>query len=222
MAIALPVGVEDKLVGTGFCAGMRGTTLAVVTALHLVGDGQKFRIAIPPHNGDLSIAQVYPLQSVPAVEARLVLVEPLWDLAILLVSGANISAPVPRYIASPAEVHVGEEVLVVGYPFAALGSFLETVEPCHISAVGNRMLANKVSRYEFIVSHQTYLGSSGAPVIRRSDGAVCGVIRGCLAPPGMISIGNMPLGTDSNVTYATSAHVLPSLIEEAFHLEGRL
>lgn len=216
MAIAVPVGISDRLVGTGFIAGIQGHTVAVVTALHLLGNGQDFRIGLPPHRGDLAVPQKYPLLNMAALRAHLAIAEPLLDIAILLVTEGGLQAPVPRYISTPSEVAVGDDVLIIGYPFAVMGSFLETVEPCSISAIGNRLLANNATRYEFILAHQTHSGSSGSPVVRKSDGTVCGIIRGCLAPPGVLSIGNMPIGTDTNVTYATSAHVIPTLISEAF------
>jgi len=219
MAIAVPVGIKEKLVGTGFIAGARGESLAVVTALHLLGNGQEFLIGLPPHGGDLAKPQNYPIQSIAAREAELALVEPLLDIAIMLVKG-GIQAPIPKFISSSNEIQIGEEMLVVGYPFVVIGSFLETVEPCFISALGNRVLASGITRPEFIISHQTHPGSSGSPVIRRADGVVCGIVRGCLAPPGKISIGNLPLGTDTNITYTTSAHFIPSLIDRAFEIGG--
>lgn len=218
MAIAILVGIKDKLVGTGFIAGVRDNVFAVVTALHSVGNGQEFQIVLPPHFGDLSVPQQYPIQTAAALPAKFVLAEPLLDIAIFLVTEGNLRAPIPRFITSQNELKLGEDVLIVGYPFAVIGSFLETAELCNISALGNRILPTGGSRHEFIVSHQTYIGSSGSPVIRKSDGIVCGIVRGCLAPPGVISIGNLPLGTDSNVTYATSAHVIPQLIDEAFSI----
>jgi len=219
MAIAVPVAINERLVGTGFIAGRRSESLAVVTALHLLGNGQEFRIGLPPHGGDVSKPQNYPIQSVRALEAELALVEPLLDIAVMLVK-SGIQAPIPKFISTPNEIRVGEEVLVVGYPFAPIGSFLETVEPCFISAIGNRVLASGIIRPEFIISHQTHPGSSGSPVIRRRDGVLCGIVRGCLAPPGVIFIGNLPLGTDTNITYTTSAHFIPSLVERAFEIGG--
>ncbi len=217
MAIAVPIGVEGRLVGTGFIAGAKGDQLAVVTALHLLGHGQEFIIGLPPHGGDVSRPQRYPLQGIDARQAALVLVEPLLDVAIFLLQG--VQSPVPRFISNPTEIRVGEEVLIVGYPYAVIGSFLETVEPCYISAIGHRIIGDTI-RNEFILSHQTYPGSSGSPVIRKTDGTVCGIVRGCLAPPGMIVVGNLPLGTDSNITYSTSAHLIPGLIEQAFKIGG--
>lgn len=219
MAIAIPICIKERLVGTGFIAGAKDETLIVVTTLHLLGNGYEFRVGLPPHLGDLSIPQKYPLQAISAFEAKLVLTEPMFDIAILTVKNSGIRAPIPRFISSHTEVQVGDEVLVVGYPFAAIGSFLETVEPCHVSAVGNRFLGTNINRYEYIITHQTHPGSSGSPVIRKSDGAVCGIVRGCLAPPGIVSIGNLPLGTDTNVTYATSAHIIPYLIADALKVE---
>lgn len=216
MAIAVPVGIGDKLVGTGFIAGVHEGMPAIVTALHLLGNSSDFMIGVPPHMGDVAQLQQYPLPTITVLPARLALAEPLLDIAVLILAPNTLMAPVPRYIGSPSEIQVGESVFVVGYPFAAIGSFLETVEPSHISALGDRLLDGGVHRLEFIISHQTFVGSSGSPVVRRSDGAVCGLVRGCLAPPGMISIGNLPLGTDTNVTYATSAHIIPALVAEAF------
>lgn len=220
MAIAIPIGNKERLFGTGFIAGGKDQTLIIVTTLHLLGNGYEFRIGLPPHLGDLSTPQKYPLQAITAFEAKLVLAEPIFDIAILTVTNSGIGAPIPRFIGSYTEMQVGDDVFIVGYPFAAIGSFLETVEPCHVSAIGNRLLGTNINRYEYVIAHQTHPGSSGSPVIRKSDGAVCGVVRGCLAPPGLISIGNLPLGTDTNVTYATSAHILPSLIADALQRES--
>jgi hypothetical protein len=72
MAIAVSVGIEERLVDTGFIAGIQDGRAAVVTALHLLGTGQSFRIGLPPHFGDLSKPQKYPLQQIRAMEADLV------------------------------------------------------------------------------------------------------------------------------------------------------
>jgi len=222
MAIVLPIVVDDKLCGSGFVAGTKDKLIAVVTALHLLGNGREYKVLLPPHLGDVSMFQRYPLQMVDALPAILAITEPLVDLAILLLIDTAFQSPVPKFISNPKVVGIGEEVLIVGYPFAPMGSFLETVEPCSISALGNRMSGEFSQRYEFIIAHQTHSGSSGSPVIRRKDGVVCGVVRGCLAPPNTLSIANMPIGSDSNVTYASSSHVIPPLIDKAFEIAGIL
>ena len=68
---------------------------------------------------------------------------------------------------------------------------------------------------EFVISHQTYSGSSGSPVIRLSDGIICGMVRGCLALPEVISVGNMPLGADSNITFVINSVIFEEAINQA-------
>jgi Trypsin-like peptidase domain len=150
------------------------------------------------------------------INLSLKLIEPLLDLAVMLLPKTpDVNVPsFPSFVKNVNEIKTGEEVLVVGYPFSPLGSILETVQICNVSALGIRQMGVS-GRRELILSAQTYTGSSGSPVLRRTDGKVCGIIRGCLAPPGLLSIGNLPLGTDTNITYATSSQFIPSLIKNA-------
>ena len=220
MAIALPIVVDSGLTCTGFIAGYQNDMIAIVTTLHSLGNGTIFEVGIPPHGGDISLPQNYPIFSIPTLPSKLVICEPLLDLAILLARSPYNGQPalLPRYISRPSENRVGEEMLIVGYPYIILGSFLETVEFCRISALGNRLLSHNTHRHEFVVSHQAHLGSSGSPVVRRTDGIVCGVLRGSLAPPPSIAIGKIPIGGDSTVTFVTSAHIIPELLTDAFSI----
>lgn len=221
MAIALPIAVNSKPTCTGFIAGYQNNMIAIVTTLHALGNGSEFAVGVPPHGGDVSVPQRYPILSVPAIPSKLVICEPLLDLAILLAPHNEQQPAVPRYISRPNEIRVGEQMLIVGYPYIILDSFLETVEFCRVSALGQRLVSTTVHRHEFIISHQAHLGSSGSPVIRERDGTVCGVLRGSLAPPSGISIGQIPIGGDSTVTYVTSAHIIPELLTDAFSIGVR-
>ncbi len=218
MAISLPLVISNQLAGTCFIAGGDDKNIALITSLHQIGSGNDINIAVPAHFGDVSRPQPYPLIQAPTFKLNLGLAEPFLDLAILLLPRfPDLIVPVfPNFIQFADEIKIGEEVLVAGYPFAPMGSILETVQICHVSALGMRQMG-VASRRELILSAQTYIGSSGSPVMRRSDGKVCGIVRGCLAPPSGASVGNMPLGSDSNITYATSAHVVPNLIIEALN-----
>lgn len=214
MAIALPFAVDTRLAGTCFVAGLRERRIVVATALHLVGSGTEFAIGLPPHGGDISLAQRYPIDQVQAIKVELALADPILDIALLtteLGDDAQVP-PVPAFISSPSEIAVGEEVFVVGYPWAILGSFLETAHLCHVSAKGRRSTAGVGARDEVVLSVHAHPGSSGSPVVRRRDGKIAAVLRGSLAPPSMVSVGNIPIGTDSTVTFATVAHQLPALI----------
>ena len=98
MAIAFPILVDDdRLVGTGFVAGQRDNYTAIVTALHILGNGQKFHVVIPPHGGDVSMPQIYPVTGdLRTFEAELVIVETLLDIGILLVDDPALKIPSPR------------------------------------------------------------------------------------------------------------------------------
>lgn len=216
MAIAVPIAVDGALVGTGFFAGTRDKKIAVVTTLHHLGRGTRVEVVVPPHGGDVAQPQPYPQSQAPTILARVVFSDPLLDLAVLMIPAQDISVGLPRFAAGPYDTPVGEPVLVVGYPFAPIGSLLETVQVAHVSALGQRMMAGGIMKPEIILAVQTHPGSSGSPIIRRADGLVCGVLRGCLAPPSVISVGNLPLATDTSVTYAVSGSVVPQLLADAF------
>lgn len=218
MAISLPLVVDSQLISSSFIAGGDDKSVALVTTLHQIGNGRNIHIAIPEHGGDVSIPQTYPFVNIRAFKINLALAEPFLDLAIMLLPRfpGLIVPTFPNFINSADEIKVGEEVIVVGYPFAPMDSILETVQICYVSALGIRQMG-VATRREIILSAQTYSGSSGSPVLRRSDGKVCGVVRGCLALPSGLNVGNMPLGSDSNITYATSAHIIPTLVKEALN-----
>jgi S1-C subfamily serine protease len=218
LAIALPLVVGNQLVGTCFVAGQQDNQFALVTVLHLLGSGKSFQVGIPPHGGDLSQPQPYPISQIPTLKAKLALAEPFLDLAVLTFDNPKMSAPIPRFVNNTIEIKTGDEVIVVGYPFSPIGSCLETATITRVSAIGKRIGPANCGRFELILPITAHPGSSGSPVVRRSDGFVCGVIRGCLAPPSVISAGNLPLGTDTSVTYATGVDQLPNLIKYAFQM----
>jgi len=213
LAIALPIAVDQRLVGTCFVGDVLNGHLLFITTLHHIGNGTTIQVAIPPHFGDVSISQTYPLTSTPLVDLELIYSDPIHDIAILKAKSKDIHAPLPNYLNKHNEINTGDDVVIVGYPYAPMGSVLETAEKSSVSAIGNRIFMDTIEVNEFVVSHQTYQGSSGSPVIRSSDGLLCGIVRGCLAPPEMLSIGNIPIGTDSNITYAVNASIIPNILE---------
>ena len=221
MPISLPIAVGKNLIGTSFVGGSKDKKYAFVTTLHQIGtESDDIFIGIPQHGGNINQVQQYPVVQVPTISANLELIEPFLDIAILTATVSDANIPEPRFISHISEVSIGTEVLIVGYPYAVIGSVLETVETSTISALGRRSIFPDVSRNEIVLSHFTLPGSSGSPIVRKSDGKICGVLRGCLAPPSMISVGGLPIGTESNVTYATSAEYIKGLIDKVLY-EGR-
>ena len=214
MAIALPFIVDQSLAGTCFIAATDGKKVVIVTALHLIGSGTQFSLGLPEHGGDMGQLQRYPISEFKVIPISLVVAEPLLDIALLTfdLSPSDIVPPAPKFCSSINEISIGDEALVVGYPWAVLGSCLETAHPCHVSAKGLRKHVLDVGRAEIVLSIHSHPGSSGSPVVRKADGKIIGVLRGALAPPGLLAIGNLPIGTDSTVTFATSAHQITPLI----------
>jgi len=209
MAIVLPLASEDKLVSSIVLIGQKDGLPIFVTTLHQIGISKNFKIGIPPHGGNISMTQKYPLQEIQAIDVDLVKVDPVFDLAFFIGKSKDVrGAAYPKIHTNFNELSIGEELVVVGYPYSTLGSFLETAQLTNISAKGERLFLGKLEIPEIIISHQTLQGSSGSAVIRRVDGTLCGIIRGTLAPPSVVSIGNIPLASDTNVTYVTYGSII--------------
>jgi len=213
--IVVPIATPTKVLGSGFVAAWKPDKLVVVTCLHIFGENSSNAgIVIPPNGGDCSRVQLYPISgSLPLVPVKIAMVDPSTDLAFLVANWKEIIDP-PMFIDSPDDVHVGDEVVVITYPFAGdvSGYFLATWTPCYITALGRRELVPNIGVREQILTYQAHPGSSGGPVVRRSDGRICGVLRGNLAPPASIFVGGVPIGADSSVTFTTSAEVIPQII----------
>jgi len=215
MTIALPLLVDDDPSSTCFVAGSAGGRLLLVTSLHQLGTAKKFAAAIPPHGGDISVRQVYPLQRVPYVELGLLLCDHVLDLAVLVTKDPLIPPPRPRFLGSGLSPAIGEDMFVIGYPFAPIGSFPETMTSTTISSLGIRAVSGVPYVKEFTVNVLAHIGLSGSPVIRKSDGVVCGVLRGCISPPAMMMTGSIPLGNDSTIAVCVVSDYIPSLISQA-------
>lgn len=135
------------------------------------------------------------------MEVDLIYSDPINDIAVLISNMEEQKNTMQTFFKKTSDINIGDDLLMVGYPYVGLNSLLETGKKTHISALGQRLFMGNIKMEEFIISHQTYSGSSGSPVITISDGVICGRVRWGLTLPEAISIGNMPLGTDSNITF---------------------
>lgn len=214
MTIALPIALSDRLIGTAVLIDRSDKNLFFATCLHLFGEGTDIRIFIPPHGGDCRAPQSYPLfDGTPWIGASIVATDPFSDLTIVrAIDEAAVTPPMPAIATSSSLVSVGKEVVVLGYPFAPLGSVLETWTPAYVTALARRRCHPAVAVDELVLSAVAHPGSSGSAVIGRKDGVLYGILRGSLAPPGVLNIGSIPIGTDTSVTFASSAHILHELL----------
>jgi S1-C subfamily serine protease len=219
--LVLPIGTRESenrvtLLGSGFIVTQKEDITAIVTTLHVIRSADKVVGIIPPHQGDLSRIQEYPVESFPGFDLEVVASNPFADIALLVTKTLKVTLPRMQFITSPFDVSIGESVFVIGYPYCLMGSMLETVVPSHVIALGKRRLPYETSIYELVLDYQAHPGSSGAAVIQRSDGKICGIVRGTLSPPEVISVGGIPIGTDTTITYAISAYYIQELITEVF------
>ena len=213
MALVFPVAAQERLVGSAVLLAQHGGHLLFSTALHIIGEFDDIRIAVPPHQGNCALPQAYPVLQTPALAAQVVASNPFADIVILAAEAeTGPNTPLPRLATAPGQIAVGSEIVVLGYPFAPVGSFLETWTPGYVIALARRQVLEGITVDELVLSIQDHPGLSGAAVIGRHDGVVHGILRGALSPPEMMRVGHVPIAAESSVTIATSAHYLHDMV----------
>lgn len=216
MALVFPVAAQERLVGSAVLVAQHGSQLLFCTALHLIGEFDDIRIAVPPHQGNCALPQTYPVFQTPALTARVVASNPFADLVILATEAeTGPNTPLPRIVPAAGKIAVGSEVIVLGYPFAPIGSFLQTWSPAFVVALARRQVLEGITVDELVLSIQDQAGLSGSAVIGRQDGIVHGILRGAFSPPEVTRVGHVPIETDIRVTIATSGHYIHELLRTA-------
>ena len=152
----------------------------------------------------------------PALAAQVVASNTFADLVILAAEAqTGPNTPLPRIVATPGHITVGSEVVVLGYPFAPVGSFLQTWSPGAVVALARHQVLEGVSIDELVLSIQHQPGLAGAVVIGRQDGMVHGILRGAFTPPEVMRVGHIPISTSTSFTVATSAYYLHDMLRMA-------
>ena len=216
MALVFPVAAQERLVGSAVLVAQQGSRLLFCTALHSIGDFDDIRIAVPPHQGNCALPQTYPLYQTPALAAQVVASNPFADLVILAAEAqTGPNTPLPRITSAPNQLPVGSEVVVLGYPFAPVGSFMQTWTPGHVVALARRQVLEGITVDELVLSIQDHSGLSGAAVIGRHDGVLHGILRGPFAPPEVMRVGHIPIAADTGITVAASGYYLQEMLRTA-------
>ena len=216
MALVFPVAAREQLVGSAVLVGQHGDHLLFCTALHMIGEFDDIRIAVPPHQGNCALPQTYPVFQTPALAAHVVASNPFADIVILAAEAkTGPNTPLPRIATASGQIAVGSEVIVLGYPFVPVGSFLETWTPGYVVALARREVLEGVVVDELVLSIEDQPGLSGSAVIGRQDGIVHGILRGAFSPPEVMRVGHIPVATNIAVTIASSAFYLHDLLRMA-------
>jgi hypothetical protein len=216
MALVFPVAAREQLVGSAVLLAQHGNQLLFGTALHMIGEFDDVRIAVPPHQGNCALPQTYPVFQTPALAAQVVASNPFADLVILAAEAqTGPNTPLPRIATASGQIAVGSDIVVLGYPFAPVGSFLQTWSPGHVVALARRQVLEGVTVDELVLSIQNQPGLAGAVVIGRQDGIVHGILRGAFSPPEVMRVGHIPIATELSVTIATSGYYLHEMLRTA-------
>jgi hypothetical protein len=216
MALVFPVAAQERLVGSAVLLGQHGNHLLFCTALHIIGEFDDIRIAVPPHQGNCALPQTYPVFQAPALAAQVVANNPFADIVILAAEAqTGPNTPLPRIATAPGQIAVGSDIVVLGYPFAPVGSVLETWSPGFVVALARRQVLEGVTVDELVLSIQDQPGLAGSAVIGRQDGIIHGILRGALSPPEVMRVGHIPVATDTSLTIASSGYYLHDMLRMA-------
>jgi S1-C subfamily serine protease len=216
MALVFPVAAQERLVGSAVLVAQYGSHLLFCTALHIIGEFDDIRIAVPPHQGNCALPQAYPVYQTPALAAQVVATNPFADIAIIAAEAqTGPNTPLPRIASASGQIAVGSEIIVLGYPFAPVGSFLETWTPGHVVALARRQVIEGITVDELVLSIRDQPGLAGSAVIGRHDGLVHGIMRGAFSPPEVMRAGHIPIESHSAITIASSGHYLHDALRTA-------
>jgi hypothetical protein len=216
MALVFPVAAKERLVGSAVLVAQQGGHLLFATALHIIDEYEEIRIAVPPHQGNCALPQSYPVFQTPALAARVVATNAFAGVVILAAEAqTGPNTPLPRIASAPGQIAVGSEIVVLGYPFAPVGSFLQTWTPGCVVALARHEVIEGITVDEMILSIQNQPGLAGAAVIGRQDGIVHGILRGAFSPPEVMRVGHIPVAADIAVTVATSGYYLHDMLRTA-------
>lgn len=209
VAHSSPGGLHAR--GAAFTLGGR----LLGTALHVAGtDRGTVQIVVtePDKNGfqDTSTDKQYRF-----IEARIVEADPIHDLAILELQGAEATA---THILDRAEsVEVSEQVVTAGFPHADTGRCVLTQR---VTDVGAKILIPSQGQEVKHLVLNTLLrqGESGGPVFALRNGRlhVVAVLTGVYVPEGaanQIMLGNIDPQTLHQTTHAVSAEYLSEMLK---------
>lgn len=212
MTICFPViRRNDQLLGSSFLAKRSQTKAFFICTLHQLGvSSDPIGLLIPRHEGNVTKVQGYEYSNLPIAAATVEYADPISDFAVLSIPiPLNSSLQSPVISEASDNISVGLEVAVVGYPLSVIGSIVQTYDIANVSA----MIQRPYGIDEMVINRPTYSGSSGSVVVERSGNSIIGMVRGCIAPPAMMSVGSLPVGTDTNMTVGLYSSCFFSVVQ---------
>lgn len=196
-----------QMLGTGFFISEN----KVATTRHVVGNQNEGLVILSPHINDINAYQDTSDNSCQPIQARIVDVDPIKDLAILEIDG-NLTGTLPP-IGSFDEINVSEEVGIFGFPHCVEGRRVLTYQKAELGA---KVLleSNGIKTKHGVINIQSRPGQSGSIVFSGRINKILGVLVGAYAPNGGggISLGGINPRELHQTTHCISAEYLTEML----------
>ncbi|WP_122588969.1 S1 family peptidase [Pseudomonas viridiflava] len=203
----LPAGIQQ--LGSAFQVSADGR---FATANHVIGSNPHGLVLVVPKINNMKDYQDTSDKEAPYVHLIVEEVDPTKDLAIVRTQGYSPSADNLPSIGSIDDLHIGEELMIFGFPHCPDGRKVLTYQS---STLGAKVLleSETLKTKHAVLNFQSRPGQSGSMVISKRLGTIVGLLIGAYIPPGG-SIGIMGINPAAlnQTTHIISAHYLMDML----------
>ncbi len=196
-----------QMLGTGFFISEN----KVATTKHVIGVHSEGLVILAPHINDINAYQDTTDNRCQPVDAKILEIDPIKDLAILEVD-AKLTGALPQ-IGSFDEVNISEEIGIFGFPHSVEGRRVLTFQKAEIGAKV-LLVSNGIKSKHAVINTQSRPGQSGSLVFSPRLNKVVGVLIGAYAPNdgGGISLGGINPRELHQTTHCISAEYLKDML----------
>jgi len=196
-----------QMLGTGFFISEN----KVATTRHVVGNNNDGLVILAPHINNINAYQDTSDNSCRPIQANIVEIDPIKDLAILQIDG-TLNGQLPP-IGSFDEVNVSEEVGIFGFPHSVEGRRVLTYQKAELGAKV-LLSSNGIKTKHGVINIQARPGQSGSLVFSGRLNRIVGILVGAYAPDGAngISLGGINPRELHQTTHCISAEYLRDML----------
>ncbi|MBD8682801.1 S1 family peptidase [Pseudomonas sp. CFBP 13719] len=198
-----------NFIASAFACGTAGYFL---TSAHTIKPHDNLGIMI---SREINTFQTTKAESLEGFAVTLVGFDPINDVALLKANEKlDFNMPSPSaFLGDETAIKVGTSIGYLGYPYGSQG--LETVK-ISSSIISSKILTSNGTR-ALQLDSSVNDGNSGGPLIDIASGKIIGIITGRYSPSGptpVAFIGGVPLGQDSNISYAVGISYAVDLMKD--------
>lgn len=204
-------GDAIEMLGTGFLVA---NGKYVVTPRHVVGDSNENLVIILPSIASFDEYQDTTVNSCSFANVSIKHSDPFRNLTLLEFPSPVLSTPVPTIpLGSTDDIHVGEEILIFGFPHCTEGRRVLTIQN---ALVGAKVLLNSsgIKSKFCIINTQTRPGQSGSLIYSKTANKIIGILIGAFSSSNGISLGGINPRELHQTTQCVSAEYIAKMIGE--------